>query len=120
MIIDCWKQTVRDEGHRGLWKGFGPCVGRAFPANAAGFLTYEWTTKLLKGEPIFDKPISKRPPSTSSPSLPSSSTPIPSTIPTPTATKSVPILHTSSSGNGSLVQTSLAPTPVVAVARTSV
>lgn len=36
-------------GLRGFWVGFGPCVGRALPANAVGFLTYEVVSDYLNG-----------------------------------------------------------------------
>lgn len=42
------RQNVRAHGWRSLWKGFGPCVSRAFPANAAGFLAYEIAAKLIR------------------------------------------------------------------------
>eukprot|EP00743_Colponemidia_sp_Colp-15_P007954 GILK01008615.1.p1 GENE.GILK01008615.1~~GILK01008615.1.p1 ORF type:complete len:330 (+),score=32.19 GILK01008615.1:36-992(+) len=44
-FFSCWKEVVRTDGYRGLWRGFTPCVARAFPANAAGFLTYELAQK---------------------------------------------------------------------------
>ena len=47
-FIDCWQRTVKELGWRALWRGFGPCLARAFPANAAGFFTYELTLKLLR------------------------------------------------------------------------
>jgi solute carrier family 25 carnitine/acylcarnitine transporter 20/29 len=40
-MISAWKEVVRESGQRGLWRGFGTCVLRAFPANAAAFLGYE-------------------------------------------------------------------------------
>jgi solute carrier family 25 carnitine/acylcarnitine transporter 20/29 len=48
-FISYWRDTVRNEGgFRALWRGFGTCVGRAFPANAASFLAYETTLKYLR------------------------------------------------------------------------
>jgi len=47
-FFDCFRYTVRQNGFRSLWRGFGPCVARAFPANAAGFVAYEWTMKALR------------------------------------------------------------------------
>ena len=35
-------------GVRALYKGLSPTVVRAFPANAALFVTYEYTNKFLK------------------------------------------------------------------------
>jgi solute carrier family 25 carnitine/acylcarnitine transporter 20/29 len=34
-------------GWRGFFAGFGPCLIRAFPANAAAFITYEKVIKIL-------------------------------------------------------------------------
>jgi len=48
-FLDCWRRTVSTEGHAALWRGFVPCAVRAFPANGAGFLAYEWTMKMLRG-----------------------------------------------------------------------
>ena len=36
-----------EAGWRGFYKGFAPCVLRAFPANAACFLAYEVALKVL-------------------------------------------------------------------------
>lgn len=47
-FIDAWRTTVRQHGHRALWRGFGTCAARAFPANAAGFLAYEWALDMLR------------------------------------------------------------------------
>jgi len=51
-FISCWKQTVREKGFRELWKGFGVCLMRAWPANAAGFLAYETTLSLVRNQNI--------------------------------------------------------------------
>lgn len=40
-IIDCAQKLYRAEGLAGLYRGIGPCLARAFPANAAAFVTYE-------------------------------------------------------------------------------
>ncbi len=34
-------------GPQALYRGIVPCLLRAFPANAALFVAYEWTKKLL-------------------------------------------------------------------------
>ncbi|MFS7926909.1 putative mitochondrial carrier domain superfamily [Helianthus anomalus] len=39
--IDAFKKIVKTEGFGGLYKGFGPAMGRSVPANAACFLAYE-------------------------------------------------------------------------------
>ncbi len=36
-FVDCFRQHVREHRWRSAWRGFRPCVSRAFPANAAGF-----------------------------------------------------------------------------------
>lgn len=46
-IIDCFRQTVSRGGVGAVYKGIGPCLARAFPANAVTFLAYEWTKKQL-------------------------------------------------------------------------
>jgi len=47
-IIDAYKQIVKANGWRGLWRGFIPCVARAFPSNATGFLAYEYVSSRLR------------------------------------------------------------------------
>ena len=47
-FFSCWRQTVQKEGFIALWRGFGTCAARAFPANAAGFLAYEFCLSMLK------------------------------------------------------------------------
>ncbi|THH13363.1 hypothetical protein EW146_g6842 [Bondarzewia mesenterica] len=36
-FFDCARKTIAVDGVGALWKGFGPAMGRAFPANAATF-----------------------------------------------------------------------------------
>ncbi|KAF7310781.1 Carnitine/acyl carnitine carrier [Mycena chlorophos] len=40
-LVDCARKTIAQDGVQALWKGFGPAMGRAFPANAATFLGVE-------------------------------------------------------------------------------
>ncbi|KAJ7596876.1 hypothetical protein C8J56DRAFT_882521 [Mycena floridula] len=40
-IMDCARKTIAQDGVAALWKGFGPAMARAFPANAATFLGVE-------------------------------------------------------------------------------
>ncbi|KAJ3499952.1 hypothetical protein NLJ89_g10003 [Agrocybe chaxingu] len=40
-MLDCVRKTIAQDGVRALWKGFGPAMARAFPANAATFLGVE-------------------------------------------------------------------------------
>ncbi len=47
-FVHCFRSIVQREGPRALWKGFSPCLLRAFPANAAGFATYEKAKSLLQ------------------------------------------------------------------------
>ncbi|TEB38992.1 mitochondrial carrier, partial [Coprinellus micaceus] len=48
-IMDCMRKTIAADGIGALWKGFGPAMARAFPANAATFLGVEASRKLLDG-----------------------------------------------------------------------
>lgn len=48
-ILDCARKTIAQDGVAALWKGFGPAMARAFPANAATFLGVEVSRKLLDG-----------------------------------------------------------------------
>lgn len=48
-FIDCARKTVAQDGVKALWKGFGPAMARAFPANAATFLGVEASKKLFEG-----------------------------------------------------------------------
>ncbi|EIN14091.1 mitochondrial carrier [Punctularia strigosozonata HHB-11173 SS5] len=45
-MMDCARKTIAVDGVGALWKGFGPAMARAFPANAATFLGVEATKKL--------------------------------------------------------------------------
>ncbi|POY74725.1 hypothetical protein BMF94_2201, partial [Rhodotorula taiwanensis] len=46
-FIDCARQTVAKDGASALFKGFGPAMARAFPANAATFLGVELSMQLM-------------------------------------------------------------------------
>jgi len=46
-LMDCARKTIAQDGAAALWKGFGPAMARAFPANAATFLGVEASRKLL-------------------------------------------------------------------------
>lgn len=39
-FIDCAAKTVKADGVKALFKGFGPAMLRAFPANAATFVSF--------------------------------------------------------------------------------
>lgn len=41
------RMIYRRDGWRGFLIGFTPCLARAFPANAAAFLAFEWTMSAL-------------------------------------------------------------------------
>ncbi|KAG8682785.1 carnitine transporter [Ceratobasidium sp. 395] len=47
-FIDCVQKTIAKDGPKALWKGFGPAMARAFPANAATFLGVEASKKLFE------------------------------------------------------------------------
>ncbi|KAJ7654976.1 mitochondrial carrier domain-containing protein [Mycena polygramma] len=46
-LMDCARKTIAQDGVKALWKGFGPAMGRAFPANAATFLGVEASRNLM-------------------------------------------------------------------------
>ncbi|XP_073496455.1 mitochondrial carnitine/acylcarnitine carrier protein-like isoform X1 [Phyllobates terribilis] len=46
-VLDVIREVLRDEGPRGLYKGFTAAMLRAFPANAACFLGFEASMKFL-------------------------------------------------------------------------
>ncbi|KAL1748441.1 mitochondrial carrier domain-containing protein, partial [Schizophyllum fasciatum] len=46
-FMDCARKTIAQDGVAALWKGFGPAMARAFPANAATFLGVEYSRQLL-------------------------------------------------------------------------
>eukprot|EP00761_Pharyngomonas_kirbyi_P001954 gb/GECH01001958.1/.p1 GENE.gb/GECH01001958.1/~~gb/GECH01001958.1/.p1 ORF type:complete len:376 (+),score=79.15 gb/GECH01001958.1/:1-1128(+) len=46
-FFDCGRQIWKQEGWRGYWRGFTPTIVRAFWANAATFLAYEMSMKML-------------------------------------------------------------------------
>ncbi|TQD95527.1 hypothetical protein C1H46_018883 [Malus baccata] len=45
--VEAFKKILTSEGVKGLYKGFGPAMGRSIPANAACFLAYEVTRSSL-------------------------------------------------------------------------
>ncbi|XP_058747690.1 mitochondrial carnitine/acylcarnitine carrier-like protein [Vicia villosa] len=45
--LDAFRKIKSSEGFKGLYKGFGPAMGRSIPANAACFLAYEMTRSAL-------------------------------------------------------------------------
>lgn len=47
-FLDCARKTIAVDGVAALWKGLGPAMARAFPANAATFLGVEFTKKLFE------------------------------------------------------------------------
>jgi len=46
-FMDCARKTIAADGVSALWKGFGPAMARAFPANAATFLGVEYCRQAL-------------------------------------------------------------------------
>ncbi|EJD55544.1 mitochondrial carrier, partial [Auricularia subglabra TFB-10046 SS5] len=46
------RQVWRAEGARGFYKGFVPCVLRAFPANACAYFTFNWIMTTLGAEDV--------------------------------------------------------------------
>jgi solute carrier family 25 (mitochondrial carnitine/acylcarnitine transporter), member 20/29 len=47
-MVDCAQKTIRSEGLGALYRGIGPCLARAFPANAVTFMVFE----LVRGKLI--------------------------------------------------------------------
>ncbi|KZO99251.1 mitochondrial carrier [Calocera viscosa TUFC12733] len=46
-IVDCTRKLIMQDGVGALWKGLGPAMARAFPANAATFLGVEVSRNLM-------------------------------------------------------------------------
>lgn len=46
-IVDCFRQSVSEEGYRVLWRGLGTAVSRAFVVNGAIFTAYETALRCL-------------------------------------------------------------------------
>ncbi|KAK1921208.1 putative carnitine/acyl carnitine carrier [Papiliotrema laurentii] len=46
-FLDCARKLIAADGITALWKGFGPAMARAFPANAATFLGVELSLKMM-------------------------------------------------------------------------
>ena len=46
-MVDCFKKIVSQEGYAALFKGLTPTLIRSFPANAACFLGFEMTLRLI-------------------------------------------------------------------------
>ncbi|KAI7861827.1 mitochondrial carrier domain-containing protein [Spinellus fusiger] len=46
-LLDCLRKTVKTDGPRALFKGLGPAMLRAFPANAATFLGVEYSMQAM-------------------------------------------------------------------------
>jgi len=46
-FVDCVRKTIARDGVKALWRGFGPAMARAFPANAATFLGVEASKNLM-------------------------------------------------------------------------
>ncbi|KAI9014354.1 mitochondrial carrier domain-containing protein [Phycomyces nitens] len=46
-VLDCLQKTLKADGPRALFKGLGPAMLRAFPANAATFLGVEYSMKAM-------------------------------------------------------------------------
>lgn len=46
-VIDVYRHLMKEEGPSALFKGVGPAMARAFPANAACFLGMEVSKKFL-------------------------------------------------------------------------
>jgi solute carrier family 25 carnitine/acylcarnitine transporter 20/29 len=49
--VGALRHIVATQGVGGLFRGFGPCMARAAPANAATFVAYEWALEKLNELP---------------------------------------------------------------------
>lgn len=47
-VLACARSILAEHGLRGFFKGFGPTIVRAFPANAATFFAYELVSEQLR------------------------------------------------------------------------
>jgi solute carrier family 25 (mitochondrial carnitine/acylcarnitine transporter), member 20/29 len=47
-VIDVYKTLMREEGSKALFRGMGPAMIRAFPANAACFFGVDVATRFLE------------------------------------------------------------------------
>jgi len=45
--LDAMRSLWKEKGFPGFWRGFTPCLIRAFPANAICFFSFEFSRKLL-------------------------------------------------------------------------
>jgi len=58
-LWDCFRKTVKMNGFKTLYSGFIPVLIRAFPANAAAFLGFELTLRIINHiVPLKEKQIS--------------------------------------------------------------
>ncbi|KAI9318704.1 mitochondrial carrier domain-containing protein [Dichotomocladium elegans] len=46
-LLDCLRKTIKADGPSALFRGLGPAMLRAFPANAATFLGVEYSRKIM-------------------------------------------------------------------------
>ncbi|KAI9280944.1 mitochondrial carrier domain-containing protein, partial [Umbelopsis sp. AD052] len=46
-VIDCARQCYKEEGWRIFFRGLNATIVRAFPSNAATFVAYTWTMKMM-------------------------------------------------------------------------
>jgi len=46
-FLDCVRKTIATDGVKALWRGLGPAMARAFPANAAAFVSSADATREL-------------------------------------------------------------------------
>ncbi|KAI3692021.1 hypothetical protein L6452_31827 [Arctium lappa] len=56
-LVDAFRKILKAEGVGGLYKGFGPAMGRSMPANAACFLAFELTKTSLADDDDIDRAV---------------------------------------------------------------
>ena len=59
-VSEAARTIYREAGFRGFYRGFGVCMLRAFPTNAAAFFVYEALMRLLGAETVCKNHITYR------------------------------------------------------------
>lgn len=52
--LDCFRQSMKNEGYKWLFRGLNSTIIRAFPTNAATFTVVTWTFRIFGKDPIQD------------------------------------------------------------------
>ncbi|KJE89647.1 carnitine/acylcarnitine carrier protein [Capsaspora owczarzaki ATCC 30864] len=49
-LVHCFRVSLQESGWRGLFVGLSPCILRAFPANGAAFVAFEFSKSFLRSQ----------------------------------------------------------------------